>query len=59
MEYNLFAGLFKRFIENDFLLIEGFYDKKEIDDKSKFVVVYKTVGNYTYCVALINSKQLT
>ncbi len=56
MEYNFFGNLFKGFAENEFLLINGFFDKKEVDYDSKYVGVYKYVGNYIYCVILINEK---
>lgn len=56
MEFNFFGNLYKGFIENEFLLIDGFFDKKEVDFNSKYVGVYKYVGNYIYCVTLINEK---
>lgn len=56
MQSNLFGNLFKKLIENEFSIINGFYDKNEIDEKSRFAVVYKVSGNYIYCIALINEK---
>ena len=56
MEFNFLGNLYKGFIENEFLLIDGFFDKKEVDFNSKYVGVYKYVGNYIYCVTLINEK---
>lgn len=55
MERGFFGKLFKGFAENEFLLIDGFFDKKDIDESSKYAGVYKCVGNYIYCVILINS----
>jgi len=59
MDYNFFGNLFKGFAENEFLLIDGFFDKKEVDSNSKYVGVYKYVGNYIYCIILINDKVCT
>ncbi len=56
MEFNFFGNLYKGFIENEFLLIDGFFDKKEVDFNSKYVGVYKYVGNYIYCFILIYLK---
>lgn len=55
MEYNFFGKLYKNFIKNEFLLIDGFFDKNEINSDSKFVGLYKAVGNFLYCVVLVNS----
>lgn len=59
MNYNFFVNLYKNLIKNEFLLINGFFDKNEIDFNSKFVGLYKAVGNFLYCVILINNSNET
>ncbi len=55
MEHNNFFGvLYKNLLENEFLLIDKFFDKSKIDDKSEYVGLYKYVGNFVYFVVLIN-----
>jgi len=55
---DFFGVLYKRLIENEFFLIDGLFDKPEIDDKSKYVGVYKITGNFVYCIALLNQTAL-
>jgi len=54
MKSDFFGNLYKCFIENDFLLIDGFFDKASVDEKSKFVGIYKCDGNFVYYVILMN-----
>lgn len=56
MSFKLFGNLYRAFLENEFRLIPGFFDKSDVTEESIYVGVYRQIGHIIYAVALINEK---
>lgn len=54
MNYTFFKSFYEKLIENEFRLIDGFFDKAEIDENSCYFGVYKYIGNFVYCLTVVN-----